>query len=137
MRKINEIIVHCTATFPEQQVTVADITRWHREKGWATCGYHYVICLDGTIQNGRPIEEMGAHCKGHNTNSIGVCYVGGLAADGKPADTRNNEQRASMVQLLKQLLQQYPQATIHGHNEFAAKACPCFNVQQWLQEVEL
>lgn len=127
MRKITEIIVHCSATFPDQVVTVADITRWHRQLGWKTIGYHFLITLAGEIQEGRPIEEVGAHCTGHNANSIGVCYVGGVAADGKPADTRNEAQKQALLVLLKRLKEQFPNATIHGHRDFAQKACPCFD----------
>ena len=127
MRKINEIIVHCTATFPEQVVTVADVTRWHRQLGWKTIGYHYLVTLAGEIQTGRPIEEAGAHCKGHNANSIGVCYVGGLDAEGRPTDTRTPAQRQALEALLKQLRTQFPNAEIHGHRDFAKKACPCFD----------
>ena len=127
MRKINEIIVHCTATFPEQVVTVADVTRWHRQLGWKTIGYHYLVTLAGEVQTGRPIEEAGAHCKGHNANSIGVCYVGGLNAEGRPTDTRTPAQRQALVTLLKQLRAQFPNAEIHGHRDFAKKACPCFD----------
>ena len=127
MRTINEIIVHCSATFPDQVVTVADITRWHRQLGWKTIGYHFLITLAGEIQEGRPIEEVGAHCTGHNANSIGVCYAGGVAADGKPADTRNEAQKQALLVLLKQLKEQFPNAVIHGHRDFAQKACPSFD----------
>ena len=127
MRTINEIIVHCTATFPDQAVTVADITRWHRQLGWKTIGYHFLITLTGEVQTGRPIEEAGAHCKGHNAHSIGVCYAGGLDAEGNPADTRNEAQKSALLVLLKQLKEQFPAAKIHGHRDFATKACPCFD----------
>jgi len=127
MRQINEIIVHCTATFPKQEVTVENITRWHKQRGFQTIGYHYVVYLDGSIHEGRPIEEIGAHCKGHNAHSIGVCYVGGLDDDARPSDTRNPAQKAALVEILTQLLQQYPGAVIHGHRDFANKACPCFD----------
>ena len=80
MRKILEIIVHCTATFADQRVTVADITRWHKQRGWKTIGYHYVVDQDGNVFPGRPIEQAGAHCLDHNKNSIGVVYCGGLNA---------------------------------------------------------
>ena len=127
MRTINEIIVHCSATFPDQVVTVADITRWHRQLGWKTIGYHFLVTLTGEVQTGRPIEEQGAHCTGHNAHSIGVCYAGGLAADGKPSDTRNEAQKQALLVLLKQLKEQFPNAVIHGHRDFAQKACPCFD----------
>lgn len=137
MRPIRKIILHCSATFPGQDVRLADITRWHQSKGWKTCGYHYVIDLDGTIENGRPIEEEGAHCSGQNADSIGVCYIGGLSLNGSPMDTRTDAQRASMVTLLNELKQRFPEASIYGHNEFSNKACPCFNVQAWRKEVAL
>lgn len=93
MRKINQIIVHCSATPEGKNFNANDIDRWHKERGFDCIGYHYVIDLDGTIEKGRPIEKVGAHVKGHNSNSIGVCYIGGLASDGKtPKDTRTVEQ---------------------------------------------
>ena len=136
MRHINEIIVHCTATEKGVPFSVADIDRWHKQKGWKGIGYHYVIYLDGTVHEGRPAWSVGAHCIGHNAHSIGICYIGGLGhplkgdAKGKPEDTRTPEQKAALEELLKQLHKCYPSATIHGHNEFANKACPCFDVQK-------
>ena len=73
MRTINEIIVHCTATPEGKDYTVDDITRWHKERGSKTIGYHYVVYRDGSVHEGRPLAEVGAHCKGHNAHSIGVC----------------------------------------------------------------
>lgn len=128
MRKINQIIVHCSATPEGKNFHANDIDRWHKERGFDCIGYHYVIDLDGTIEKGRPIEKVGAHVKGHNSNSIGVCYIGGLASDGKtPKDTRTVEQNTSLLHLLRELKSQFPAVTIHGHREFANKACPCFD----------
>ncbi|MBO4689923.1 MAG: N-acetylmuramoyl-L-alanine amidase [Paludibacteraceae bacterium] len=127
MRKILEIIVHCTATFADQRVTVADITRWHKQRGWKTIGYHYVLDQAGNIFEGRPIEQPGAHCLNHNQNSIGIAYCGGLNPHGQPADTRTPEQKVALLELLKRLKQSYPEAVIHGHRDFAKKACPCFD----------
>jgi N-acetylmuramoyl-L-alanine amidase len=94
MRKINEIIVHCAATREGRAFTVEDITRWHKARGFATIGYHYVIYRDGSIHKGRPLEQIGAHCVGHNKHSIGICYIGGCASDGKtPKDTSTPEQK--------------------------------------------
>lgn len=136
MRKISEIIVHCAATAEGKEFTVADIDRWHRARKFDGIGYHYVIYRDGTVHAGRPVERVGAHCTGHNRQSIGVCYIGGCAADGKtPKDTRTSAQRAALVSLVKKLLRQYPGASVHGHNEFANKACPSFNVKTWLTQV--
>lgn len=129
MRDINEIIVHCSATPEWRDVTAKDIDRWHTERGFRGIGYHYVIKLDGTIENGRPENEVGAHCLGHNKNSIGVCYVGGCDKDMRPKDTRTQQQRVSLILLLANLKKKYPNATVRGHNEFVNKACPSFSVQ--------
>lgn len=128
MRKITEIIVHCSATPEGKDFTVADITRWHRQRGFRTIGYHYVVYRDGSVHTGRQEGEIGAHCTGHNACSIGICYIGGLAADGKTAkDTRTPEQRKALLMLLRRLRAKYPNAKIHGHRDFAAKACPSFD----------
>lgn len=129
MRNIDTIIIHCTATPAGRAVSVADVTAWHRVRGFATIGYHYLIGLDGSVAEGRPLEQPGAHCRGHNARSIGVCYVGGLAADGRtPADTRTPAQRTALRSLVGHLLRRFPGARVAGHREFAAKACPCFDV---------
>ena len=128
MRSINEIIVHCSATPEGRDFTVADITRWHKARGFRTIGYHYVIYRDGSIHIGRPLEEIGAHCVNHNRHSIGVCYIGGVATDGRtPMDTRTPEQKDALMKLLKELHARFPRASIHGHRDFAAKDCPSFD----------
>lgn len=128
MRKINEIIVHCTATPEGKDFKAADIDKWHKQKGWDGIGYHHVVDLDGTVEPGRPESKVGAHCYGHNQNSIGVVYIGGVASDGKtPKDTRTPQQKAALVKLLTELKHKYPGATIHGHRDFAAKACPSYD----------
>ena len=128
MRKIDKIIIHCTATPEGRPVSVADIDRWHRARGFQSIGYHYVVGLDGRISQGRDITRVGAHCKGQNATSVGVVYVGGLKADGKtPADTRTPAQRESLRRLVADLKRRFPEATVHGHREFAPKACPCFD----------
>ena len=130
MRNINEIIIHCAATPEGKSFTVADIDHWHRQRGWKGIGYHFVIYLDGSVHKGRPIEQVGAHCLGHNANSIGVCYIGGCTADGKrPKDTRTSAQKSSLVKLVTELRRQFPKATVHGHCEFADKVCPAFDVK--------
>ena len=129
MRQITQIIIHCSATPEGRDYTVADIDRWHRARGFRQIGYHYVIYRNGSIHIGRPLNEAGAHCQGHNAHSVGICYIGGLAKDGRtPKDTRTPEQRNSLQTLLHQLREDFPQATIHGHYEFAPKACPSFRV---------
>lgn len=130
MRKINEIIVHCTATPEGRDVTVAEIDRWHKQRKFKMIGYHYVIYRDGSIHGGRPITMVGAHCTGHNARSIGVCYVGGCDKQMRPKDTRTPEQKAALLSLLKHLKKQFPTATIHGHRDFAAKACPSFDATE-------
>ena len=136
MRAISEIILHCTATPEGREVSVATIRAGHLARGFNDIGYHYVIGLDGTVRKGRPVEKIGAHCPGHNAKSIGVAYVGGVATDGKtPKDTRTQAQCMALTGLVRELLAQHPGATVHGHNEFAAKACPSFNVKTWLTQV--
>ena len=137
MRTITEIIIHCTATRPNAICTVESIRRYHRSLGWHDIGYHYVIYLDGSVHTGRPVEQPGAHTEGHNAQSIGIAYVGGLDADGHAADTRTEAQRLALLQLVKDLKEEHPITSIHGHNEFANRACPCFDVQQWRRENKL
>lgn len=138
MRQINEIIVHCAATREGRDFTVEDITRWHKARGFATIGYHYVIYRDGSIHEGRPLEQIGAHCVGHNKHSIGICYIGGCASDGKtPKDTRTSEQKEALLALLRRLKARFPNATIHGHRDFAAKACPSYDAFREYRQLAL
>lgn len=130
MRPINKIILHCSATKEGKNFTVKDIDEWHRQRGFRCIGYHFVIYLDGTVHKGRDESEVGAHCSGHNSFSIGICYIGGLDVNGKPKDTRTDKQKAAIKSLVAELKLKYPDATIHGHNEFANKACPCFDVKK-------
>ena len=129
MRTITLIIVHCSANKAGSALRMADIDRYHRSLGWLGCGYHYVIPTDGTIEAGRPEEMVGAHCQNHNKHSIGVCYIGGLSADGSPMDTRTEAQRAALLKLRTDLHRRYPKALIVGHRDLNPhKACPCFDV---------
>ncbi|MBK5721840.1 N-acetylmuramoyl-L-alanine amidase [Dysgonomonas sp. Marseille-P4677] len=130
MRKIDKIILHCSATKEGQHITVDDINEWHKARGFAKIGYHHVIYIDGTVHKGRDESLIGAHCLGHNSTSVGVCYIGGLDEKGNPKDTRNKGQKEALVSLVKDIKSRYPNATVHGHNEFAAKACPCFDVKK-------
>ena len=128
MRKIDEIIVHCSATPKGKDFSVDDIRKWHKQRGFCDAGYHFVVRIDGRIESGRPIAVAGAHCLGHNSRSIGVCYVGGCSEDGRtPADTRTAAQRESLERFIAELCAQFPGASVHGHCEYAAKACPCFD----------
>lgn len=139
MRAINKIIIHCSATEHDMDVGVDEIRSWHTMKppkgnGWSDIGYHYVITLDGEIQEGRPIERTGAHTKGHNHHSIGICYVGGLI-NGESADTRNEKQKDSLDDLLHELVELYPMARIYGHRDFSKKSCPNFDAHDTYQWV--
>lgn len=133
MRTINEIIIHCSATAEGKDFKAADIRRWHVQgNGWNDIGYHFVIDLDGTVEIGRPVAKQGAHCSGHNKTTIGVCYVGGCAADGKtPKDTRTEAQKKSLRELVAVLRSCFPTVTkVSGHREYANKACPSFDVRK-------
>ena len=137
MREIKSIILHCSATPEGKDFTVADITRWHKERGFRTIGYHYVVYRDGTVHKGRPVEQIGAHCEGYNKNSIGVCYIGGLMTDGKtPKDTRTSEQKEALYQLCYDLMDRFDIGIqdIHCHNEYAKKACPSFKIHKFREE---
>lgn len=140
-RKVDQIILHCTATPEGEEFSNEQIRHSHLARGFSDIGYHYVIGLNGEIRPGRSESIAGAHCTGHNTRSIGVCYVGGCPKRTTPnwqmagKDTRTPAQRAALVKIVKELRGRYPGATVHGHNEFANKACPSFNVKEWLTQV--
>ena len=127
MRRIDKIIVHCAATPEGRYHTAAEIDAWHKQRGFRCIGYHYVVLLDGKVEAGRGEDEVGAHCTGENSNSIGVCYIGGCDKNMNPKDTRTPEQKKTLTALLTSLKEKYHDATIHGHREFAAKACPSFD----------
>lgn len=130
-RKITEIIHHCAATPEGKDFTVDDIRSWHKQRGFSDIGYHYVVYRDGRIMLGRPVGQVGAHCEGHNTGTIGISYIGGVSADGKTAkDTRTPAQRASLLWLTAQLCRKYPITKVTGHNQYASKACPSFDVRK-------
>ena len=131
------IIIHCSATREGQDAKAADIKRWHKERGFDDIGYHYVIDLDGTIEKGRDEALVGAHCKGHNATSIGICYVGGCDKNMKPKDTRTPEQKRSMLSLVRKLVNKYkiPVTQIWAHHDFDKhKACPSFDVSEFRKE---
>ena len=148
MRTIDSIIIHCSATPYGKDFTAADINRWHRQRNFNGIGYHFVIRPDGTIENGRPVGKPGAHCLGWNNRSIGICYIGGLDADGRPADTRTDAQKKAMRELIARLQKEhFGIRTIIGHRDTSPdlngngqiepeefiKVCPCFDVRNWLQ----
>lgn len=129
MRTINKIIIHCSDTPEGMDIGAKEIDRWHQQRGFKRIGYHYVIRLNGQVEEGRQLKDQGAHCEGHNAHSVGICYVGGLDTQRRPCDTRTPQQKESLRHLVAALQVMYPKATIHGHNEFARKACPCFDVR--------
>lgn len=136
MREITEIIVHSTATPKGMNATAKDIDKWHRLKGYACIGYHFVILKNGTIERGRRIENVGAHCKGNNTNTIGVAYVGGLNEDKQSADTRTGAQKIALNVLLADLVKQYPTIRkISGHRDYCNTACPSFDASAEYQHL--
>ena len=132
VRKIDTIILHCTAT--KDDVSISTVKRWHtspkpKGRGWRDVGYHFLIRTNGKIEHGRPIDQIGAHVRGHNKSSIGIAYAGGLDVDGTPRDTRTTEQTASLVILCMALMVALPSIkVIRGHNEYSPKVCPCFDV---------
>jgi len=146
MRKINYIVVHCSATREDCSLTVEALKREHLLRGFASIGYHYYIRRDGKVVPTRPVAQAGAHVRGYNKYSIGLCYEGGLAVDGSPKDTRTPEQRAALRSLVAKLLRRFPNARLCGHRDLSpdlngngvvepaewTKMCPCFDVAQEL-----
>lgn len=130
VRRIDEIIIHCSATPEGKNYTVDDIRKWHKDQGWSDIGYHYVVYRNGHVENGRDVNLSGAHCDGHNAHSIGVCYIGGVDAGGKKAkDTRTLAQKAALIGLLCNLKALYPKAKIVGHRDYSSKKCPSFDAK--------
>jgi N-acetylmuramoyl-L-alanine amidase len=131
-RRIEEVIVHCTATPEGREVSVDTIRGWHKARGWKDIGYHYIVHLDGKVEAGRPEATVGSHVSGHNTGTLGVVYVGGVAKDGKTAkDTRTPAQKVALEATVKALITKYPTIKkVTGHNQYAAKACPSFDVRE-------
>lgn len=135
-RTIKEIIVHCTAT-PEGRIeTVESVRNMHKARGFSDIGYHYLIGLNGERWEGRNVNLIGAHCDGHNSNSIGVCYVGGVDKKMQAKDTRTENQKYALVALLKDLRKLYPKANIYGHHDFnKGKSCPCFDAKNEYENI--
>ncbi|MBZ9653564.1 N-acetylmuramoyl-L-alanine amidase [Phyllobacterium lublinensis] len=130
MRPINELIWHCTATPEGREVSVATIRQWHKDRGWSDIGYHKVVHLDGSVEDGRPESKVGAHCENHNTGTIGYVYVGGCDKNMKPKDTRTDAQKKTMLAITRAAIAKYGIKKVTGHNQYAAKACPSFDVRK-------
>lgn len=136
MREIKRIILHCSATRAGHYIKASNIREWHLARGWSDIGYHYVIGIDGVIEAGRPLDKIGAHAKGHNRDSVGICYVGGLNNQGEPTNTMTPKQRDSISRLCYALqVTLDKKLSLHGHNEYSAKACPSFDVATTFQEL--
>lgn len=129
------IVIHCSATRPLEDIGAREITQWHKARGWTTIGYHFVIRRNGKVEKGRDRDAVGAHVAGHNSNSLGICMVGGIAdkAPWGPEDNFTPEQWAALKKLVGDMLKFYPGAKILGHRDFpkVAKACPCFDAKAW------
>ena len=142
MRKLTDIIVHCTATQPNwyegktARQKVLEITKWHKENGWTTIGYHYIIDRDGVVANGRPISQTGAHVAGKNTGSIGIALIGGHGANSNDAFEKNFtvSQENALRTLIDGLMAEHGEMKVTGHNQYSAKACPGFNVPRWYKQ---
>ncbi len=136
MRRINKIIVHCSATAEGKDYTIDDIYDWHvNQNGWSNIGYHFIVYRDGEIAQGRKMSDVGAHVKGHNHDSIGVCYIGGMDAKNQYAkDTRTPKQKEALDKLLRYLSYHF-NAPIAGHNQYATKACPSFDARVEYKEI--
>ena len=143
-REVNLIVVHCSATRVDRDITARDIDSFHRVRGFSSWGYHYYVRKDGSIEKMRDESEPGAHAYGHNRASIGLCYEGGLDVNGRPADTRTAAQKRTLVALLRSLRADYPGARIVGHRDLSpdvngngrvdkwerTKECPCFDAAE-------
>lgn len=150
MRMINLIVVHCSATKVDCTLSPEALDLLHRHRGFNGTGYHYYIRKDGIVHLTRPIERIGAHAKGFNRNSIGICYEGGLDCRGRPADTRTPAQRAALRQLVTELLKKLPGSRVCGHRDLSPdlngngeiepeewiKSCPCFEVTDLFKETQ-
>jgi len=147
MRKINQIIVHCTATRPDWwenktiNEQVKEVTRWHLDRGFSDIGYHFLVSRSGEVVQGRPVEKSGAHAKSHNSDSIGVAMFGGFGSDADDLATEHFTplQLAATYELIRKLQEQYgvKNENVIGHNRISSKSCPGFRVQKWLSGMKL
>ncbi len=127
---VKYLVIHCSATRADRDYTVEHLLRDHKARGFRTIGYHFYIRRSGEVTQHRKLLEVGAHCRPFNRCSIGICYEGGLDAQGRPADTRTPQQKEQLLRLLQQLRKLFPQAKIVGHRDLPGtipKACPCFD----------
>ena len=129
------LVVHCSATKPSMDIGLREIKRWHvDDNGWRDVGYHYIIRRNGEVELGRSNRDTGAHAAGYNHKSISLCMVGGMAADNSAENNFTAQQWTALLDLVKQIKVDYPEANVIGHNEISDKECPSFDVQQWKKE---
>lgn len=133
VRDINKIVVHCSATEPSMDIGAFEIDLWHRKRGWDMIGYHAVIRRDGTLERGRKPRHIGAHAKGHNKDSLGVCLVGGVDEDGQPENNFTVEQFNTLREWIDEVCDWYGDLTVVGHRDLqgAKTNCPCFDAGEW------
>lgn len=139
MAKVTHIVLHYSATYADQNITAADIDKMHKERGWKGIGYHWFIRRDGTVEEGRPESQVGAHVGGQNTGKIGICCAGGLdhaTGPNKGADNRTRAQISAQIELIRNCLKRYPGAKVVGHRDLAPTQCPGFDVQAWWAQVQ-
>ena len=129
------LVVHCSATKPSMDIGLREIKRWHvNDNGWRDVGYHYIIRRNGEVELGRSNRDTGAHAAGYNHKSISLCMVGGMAEDNSAENNFTAQQWTALLDLVKQIKVDYPEANVIGHNEISKKECPSFDVQQWKKE---
>ena len=136
-RHIDLLVVHCADTYKRMLVGAKEITRWHMDKGWSDCGYHFIINRFGTVETGRNLNVSGAHARGYNKNSIGICLVGGRSDNDKPEDNFTAEQKKTLAALIINLQIEYPNADIKGHNQLSSKTCPNFSVKEFMSNIDI
>ena len=129
------LVVHCSATKPSMDIGLREIKRWHvDDNGWRDVGYHYIIRRNGEVELGRSNRDTGAHAAGYNHKSISLCMVGGMAEDNSAENNFTAQQWTALLDLVKQIKVDYPEANVIGHNEISEKKCPSFDVQKWKEE---
>ena len=137
MRDIEYIVIHCSATMPSMDVPIERVKKWHLQRGWSDIGYHYYITRDGEIHKGRRLSTIGAHVRGYNSKSIGICYEGGIDESGEPEDNRTIAQKKSLLKVVEILKFVFSDAIAQGHRDFpnVKKACPSFDAKSEYKDI--
>lgn len=139
-RQTKYIVIHCSATKRDDDIGFAEIDQWHKNRGWDGCGYHLIIRRDGSYEPGREIQETGAHVRGYNQVSVGICLIGGVDVSGNPQSNYTPQQFSALRDAVLVLQGLYPRAVCVGHRDLIKpgepqKACPCFDVPHWYEEI--